>query len=104
MLGERFEDLLGAWRRHHDLSHSGASLEERWEARLELESARDQVYRLRRALAPRPDERVNSAMTVVCPELEAPVVVPWQDVVRDGNRMLYWCPCGDRVVGEHRPA
>ncbi len=69
-------------------------------ARARLDAARESTYRLRRALAPRPDERINAALTVVCEYLEAPVAISWQDIRRTIDGVEYRCACGQLSVAE----
>lgn len=98
ILDERFNDLLAAWRTHHSLRVSGATFAKRLESRRRLDEARDELFRLRRALAPREDERVNAALTVVCQVFGAPVSIPWQDVTTMGTVQTFECVCGRGVT------
>lgn len=100
LLGEHFEELLAAWRHHHDVRRLGGTWEQRVAARARLDAARETTYRLRRSLAPRADERLNAALTVVCEILEAPVAVSWQDVRRTDAGFEYRCACGHLAVAD----
>ena len=94
IFGERFEELLAAWRYHHETRYSGAPYEQLVAARHRLDEAREGVYRIRRALAPTDDEQGDAALTIVCPTMEAAVSIPWQDVTREADLLHYRCVCG----------
>jgi len=94
VLEAEFRSLLDVWRHHDDLRRRCASVPELSESRRELERVRDRVRELRRALAPRDDERQGSVATVMCDSLQSPVVVPWHRAARHGDRLVYPCVCG----------
>jgi hypothetical protein len=98
-----FETLLILWRRHHQLRRDGAAVPHLADSRLALDAARDRVARLRRAIAPRPDELADAFETVLCPMLEVPVVIGWRDARRHGGIVHFTCACGDSgTLDSHR--
>lgn len=99
-----FETLLILWRRHDELRRRGASVPHLANSRRALDAARDRVARLRRAIAPRPDELADALETVVCPVLETPVVIAWRDARRFDGALHFTCACGETgALDSHRP-
>jgi hypothetical protein len=100
----RFDDLLVAWRRHHDLRRGGGPYEQLVESRRRLDELRDATYRLRRAFAPHPREAEEAVLTTFCLRFGETVFLYRTDGHdRDGGRVLR-CVCGDLIEGAAHPA
>lgn len=94
---EAFDDLLCAWRTHHEVTTTAtASVVRRAEVRRRLDLARDRMHELRIAI--HPDSVTAEAVVerVWCESLEAVVHLRWADRLLDrpGN---FACICGGMV-------
>lgn len=92
-----FEDLLTTWRAHHDTVHRrSATVQQRAQARMALDDARQRMHRLRIAMYPEPDEIELVIDSIWCEALDSVVHVRWadRDPMRPGN---FQCACGHLV-------
>lgn len=77
-----FSDLLRAWDNHHRVKHKPRStVPEKGRSRLELEAARDRMYRLRSAMYPNPEEQEAVLFSVLCDHLDEIVHLGWSQLV-----------------------
>jgi len=96
-LEAEFESLLAVWRRYDDVRRERGTIKELGESRRRLDSARDRVGELRRALSPRRDELADAVETVMCDLFDTPVAIPWQWARRVDDGIEFRCVCGDLV-------
>lgn len=96
-LEAEFESLLVLWRDHDDVRRRRGTIKQLSESRRRLDSARDRVRDLRRALSPREDELSDSVVTVMCDLFDTPVAIPWQRARRFDGGVEFICVCGDLV-------
>lgn len=96
VLAEAFDTLLMTWRLCDDLARMDAPYHRRLRARFELDDARKQLDRHRRALNPEQRELEEVAFTSYCPSLDANVFVSHFEKARSEDS-TYSCLCGARV-------
>jgi len=103
------DDLLHAWRNHHDARTRGAPIPELARNRHALDAARERARFLRRRLSPTAEELAAAPLTTTCDVYGEPVVIGYQDIDLAGSVATYMCVCGaeqsaDLVAGDIRHA
>lgn len=96
---EAFDDLLVAWRSHQVSRNAPDRTVQRLaKSRFRLDQARNRVHRFRTALYPEHDERLEVALTILCPSLDTIVNIRYQDLVESEGEVRFECPCGRTIT------
>ena len=97
-LADAFDQLLAAWRVHHDLKRDARTPYTRLaSARIDLDTARNRVSRLRIALQPYGNDHQLIGLMILCERIDEVVHIRHLDLTRTGGEEHYQCICGDLV-------